>query len=97
MEIQNVSKARTNVRLFAAVIGGSAVVAMAALGVAIGQESGGDAVAKSSSMSVGSDEHPDHTVRRTGNRSGQAHDQGPCAAAVGGGGRQVGRVAFDFR
>jgi hypothetical protein len=53
MEIQNMSKTRTNVKLLAAVIGGSAVVTLAALGISIGQESGGDAVAKSSSMSVG--------------------------------------------
>jgi hypothetical protein len=53
MEFQRVSKARTTVKLFAAVIGGSAVVTLAALGVSIGGGSGGDAVAKSSSMSVG--------------------------------------------
>jgi hypothetical protein len=53
MEFQGMSKTRTNIKLFAAVIGGSAVVTLAALGIAIGQESGGDAVAKSSSMSVG--------------------------------------------
>ena len=51
MAFQNVSKPRTNIKLFAAVIGGSAVVTLAALGVSIGQ--GSDAVAKSPSMSVG--------------------------------------------
>ena len=51
MESQNESKARTNVKLFAAMIGGSAVVTLAALGISIGQ--GGDTVAKSSTMSVG--------------------------------------------
>jgi hypothetical protein len=53
MELQHVGKTATGVKLFAAVIGGSAVVALAALGIAIGQESAGDAVAKSSSMSIG--------------------------------------------
>ncbi|HEX2283303.1 MAG TPA: hypothetical protein VHI10_00530 [Mycobacterium sp.] len=43
------------IKLLAATIGASAVVAMGALGIAFGQEqSGGDAVAKSTSMSVGS-------------------------------------------
>ena len=54
MEFQNGGKGRTNIKLFSALIGGSAVVAMAALGVAVGQQSAGDAVAKSSLMTVGS-------------------------------------------
>ncbi len=53
MEFQSVSKTRTHIKLCAAVIGGSAVVALAGLGVSIGQDAGGDAVAKSSSMTVG--------------------------------------------
>ena len=53
MEFQNVGKGRTNIKLFSALIGGSAVVVLAALGVAVGQQSAGDAVAKSSLMTVG--------------------------------------------
>ena len=53
MEFQNVGKGRTNIKLFSALIGGSAVVVMAALGVAAGQQSAGDAVAKSTLMTVG--------------------------------------------
>jgi hypothetical protein len=53
MDLQHKSKPSTPVKVCAAVIGGSAMVALAALGVAIGQESGGAALAKSSSMSVG--------------------------------------------
>ena len=53
MQRHYTSKSRDPVKTCAAVIGGSAVVALAALGVAIGQESGGDGIAKSSLMSVG--------------------------------------------
>lgn len=54
MEFHDVGKRRTNIKLFSALIGGSAVVVMAALGVAVGQQSAGGAVAKSSLMTVGS-------------------------------------------
>ena len=47
------SKSTSNIKRFSAVIGGSAVVAMGALGIAIGQGHGVDAVAKSSQMTVG--------------------------------------------
>jgi len=53
MEFQNAGKGRTNIKLFSALIGGSAVVVMAALGVAAGQQSAGEAVAKSTLMTVG--------------------------------------------
>ncbi len=53
MQVQNFGKDRINIKLFSALFGGSAVVVMAALGVAVGQQSAGDAVAKSSSMTVG--------------------------------------------
>jgi len=53
MECQNVGKGRRNFKLFSALIGGSAVVVMAALGVAVGPQSAGDPVAKSSRMIVG--------------------------------------------
>lgn len=53
MELQQLSKARTNIKLFAAVVGGSAVVSLAALGVSITGEPGADVVAKSTSMTVG--------------------------------------------
>ena len=43
-----------NVKLFAAVIGGSAVVAMGALSTAFSQELGPNMVAKSSTMTIGS-------------------------------------------
>lgn len=46
-------KTSSNVKRFSAVIGGSAVVALGALGIAIGQEHGVDAVAKSGQMTVG--------------------------------------------
>ena len=44
---------RTNVKMTAAVIGGSAVMAMAALGVAIGHEAGADVHMTSSHMDLG--------------------------------------------
>lgn len=47
-------KNRKNVKMLSAVIGGSAIVAMGALSIAIGQEQAGPAtLAKSSTMSVG--------------------------------------------
>jgi hypothetical protein len=47
-------KNRKNVKMLSAVIGGSAIVAMGALSMAIGQEQAGpDAIAKSTTMSVG--------------------------------------------
>jgi hypothetical protein len=49
------SSKRNNVRLLAAVIGGSGVVAMGALSMAIHQqEDGPDTMAKSTTMSIGS-------------------------------------------
>jgi len=49
------SSKRNNVRLLAAAIGGSGVVAMAALSMAIHQqEAGPDTMAKSTTMSIGS-------------------------------------------
>ena len=44
---------RTNVKMLAAVIGGSAVVAMGALTMAISQEQAGPATVTSSGMTVG--------------------------------------------
>jgi hypothetical protein len=45
---------RKNVKVLSAVIGGSAIVAMGALTVAVGQEQAGpDVLAKSTTMSVG--------------------------------------------
>jgi hypothetical protein len=47
-------KNRDNVKVLSAVIGGSALVAMGALSMAIGQEQAGpDTVAKSTTMSIG--------------------------------------------
>lgn len=55
MDDQHKSKSRADLRLCAAMIGGSAVVAMAAIGLMVAQEHTGDPVAKSSSMmTVGS-------------------------------------------
>ena len=47
------SKSRADFRLCAAMIGGSAVIAMAAIGLIVAQEHDGAAVAKSGSMTVG--------------------------------------------
>jgi hypothetical protein len=50
-----VSAKRNNTKLLVAVIGGSGVIAMGALFVAVGQEQAGqESVAKSSSMNIGS-------------------------------------------
>jgi hypothetical protein len=50
-----VSRKRNNVRLLAAVIGGSGVIAAAAVSVAVAREQPGqESVAKSTSMTVGS-------------------------------------------
>jgi hypothetical protein len=54
MQSQRKSKSRADLRLCAAMIGTSAVVAMAAIGLMVAQEHDGAAVAKSSTMSVGS-------------------------------------------
>ena len=55
MDNQHKSKARGDLRLCAAMIGGSAVVAMAAIGLMVAQDHDGYAEAtKSSSMTVGS-------------------------------------------
>jgi hypothetical protein len=43
-----------NIKIFSAVLAAAAIVTMAALGISIDRESGADAVAKSSSMTVGS-------------------------------------------
>jgi hypothetical protein len=49
------SHKRINLKLLAAVIGGSGVIAMGALAVAVSQEHAGEeSVAKSTSMSIGS-------------------------------------------
>ena len=48
-----VSTKRNNVKLLAAVIAGSGVVAMGAVSTAISQEAGQESVAKSTSMTVG--------------------------------------------
>lgn len=54
---------RMSVKLFAAIVGGSAVVAMGALGVAIGQQSAGqDVAAGGASVSVG----PTTSIEPTG-------------------------------
>ena len=53
MDDQHKSKSRAGLRLCAATIGSSAVVAMAAIGLMVAQEHDGAAVAKSGSMSVG--------------------------------------------
>ncbi|MDT5045133.1 MAG: hypothetical protein QOG75_986, partial [Mycobacterium sp.] len=50
-----VSAKRNNTKLLVAVIGGSGVIAMGALALAVGQEQAGqESVAKSSSMTIGS-------------------------------------------
>jgi hypothetical protein len=54
MDSQHKSKFRADLRLCAAMIGASAVVAMAAIGLMVAQDHDGYAVAKSSSMTVGS-------------------------------------------
>jgi hypothetical protein len=54
MDSQRKSRSRADLRLCAAMIGTSAVVAMAAIGLMVAQEHDGAAVAKSSTMSVGS-------------------------------------------
>ena len=54
MDKQHKSKSRADLRLCAAMIGGSAVLAMAAVGLMVAHEHDGYAVEKSSSMSVGS-------------------------------------------
>jgi hypothetical protein len=48
------SNSRADLRLCAAMIGGSAVLAMAAVGLMVAHEHDGYAVDKSSSMSIGS-------------------------------------------
>lgn len=53
MDDQHKSKRRADLRLCAATIGTSAVVAMAAIGLMVAHEHDGAAVAKSSSMTVG--------------------------------------------
>lgn len=53
MHRQHKSKSRADLRLCAATIGASAVVAMAAIGLMVAQEHDGAAVAKSNTMSVG--------------------------------------------
>jgi hypothetical protein len=53
MDNQHKGKSRADLRLCAAMIGGSALVAMAAIGLMVAQEHDGSAVAKSGSMSVG--------------------------------------------
>ena len=54
MEDHHKSKSRGDLRLCAAMVGGSALVAMAAIGLMVAQEHDGAAVAKSGSMSMGS-------------------------------------------
>jgi hypothetical protein len=50
-----ISSKRNNVKLLAAVIGGSGVIAMGALSVAIAQQQAGpESVAKATSMTIGS-------------------------------------------
>jgi hypothetical protein len=53
MNRQDKGKSRADLKLCAATIGTSAVVAMAAIGVMVAQEHDGAAVAKSTTMSVG--------------------------------------------
>ena len=53
MDDQYKSKSRADLRLCAAMIGGSAVIAMAAIGLMVAQEHAGDPLAKSGSMTVG--------------------------------------------
>jgi hypothetical protein len=54
MDSQHKSKSRSDLRLCAAMIGASAVVAMAAIGLMVDQEHDGAAAAKSTTMTVGS-------------------------------------------
>jgi hypothetical protein len=85
-----VSARRNNVKLLAAVIGGSGVIAMGALSVAVAQEHAGeDSAAKSTTMTVGatSTETTPATVEATtmaapalrGPASLPAEEQGPAA------------------
>lgn len=53
MDDQHKSNSRADLRLCAAMIGASAVFAMAAIGVMVAEEHTGEPVAKSSSMTVG--------------------------------------------
>jgi hypothetical protein len=53
MNRRHKSKSRADLKLCAATIGTSAVVAMAAIGLMVAQEHDGAAVAKSTTMSVG--------------------------------------------
>ena len=84
------SPKRNNVKLLAAVIGGSGVIAMGALSVAVAQEQPGqESVAKSSSMTVGATttETTPATVEATtmaapamrGPAALPAEEQGPAA------------------
>ena len=54
MDSQHTSKSSGGLRLCAATIGASAVVAMAAIGLMVAQEHDGDSVAKSTTMTIGS-------------------------------------------
>ena len=54
MDSQRKSKSRGDLRLCAAVVGSSALVAMAAIGLMVAQDHDGYGVAKSSTMSIGS-------------------------------------------
>jgi hypothetical protein len=54
MDDQPTSKSRAGLRLCAAMVGASAIVAMAAIGLMVAQEHVGDPTAKSSTMTIGS-------------------------------------------
>lgn len=58
MDSQRKSKSRGGVRLCAAMVGGSAVVAMAAIGLMAAHDQDGYAVAKTPTMQIGSTTTP---------------------------------------
>jgi hypothetical protein len=53
MDFQETRTSSANIKRVAAVVGGSAMIALAAVSVAIGQQSSAGMLAKSSSMTVG--------------------------------------------
>ncbi len=78
---------RRNVKVLAAIVGGSAIVTIGAMNAALVQEHGGQQdVAKSGSMTCRRHHHRDDAAHGARSRGGLAVDQGAGAAAEGGAG-----------
>ena len=91
------SPKRNNVKLLAAVIGGSAVMAMGALSVAVAQEQLGPGVrGQVVNDDHRLDNHRDDATDGGGHVDGRAGDEGPGAAAIRGAGAAV-AVANPYR